>query len=347
MSANLRTSSPRPAPAGAQEIFDTTTVCDMVLPFEHGLEPKARTLERFHALGVAFASLTVAVDWDSVEDVLRVLAEERDRARLNSSWLTLATTVEDIERARRDHRLAVGFNFQGTNPLMGSSELVELYASLGVRQMLLVYNKRNAVGSGSHDEIDEGLTEFGRRAIAAMNRNGVIVDCSHTGYRTSLDAVDASSAPVVFSHSNAWALHPHPRNIRDDQIRACARSGGVVGINGVGMFLSPNTASVQLMARHIDHMVQLVGAEHVGIGLDLVYFEEIMVRLFRAKRETFPSGYPEPPWEFVQPEQLPLLVDELLRLGYPTASIQAIFGGNFLRVAKSIWQEPGPDAQTV
>ena len=133
--------------------------------------------------------------------------------------------------------MAVTFDLEGMNALDGSVDMVSLYYALGVRQMLVAYNRNNQAGGGCHDT-DAGLTAFGRAVISEMNRVGMLIDCSHCSYRTSMEAMELSRAPVIFSHSNARALHDHERNIRDEQARACAATGGVIGIVGLDAFLT-------------------------------------------------------------------------------------------------------------
>jgi membrane dipeptidase len=162
----------------------------------------------------------------------------------------------------------VVFNFQGTDPLEGSLELVEAYYALGVRHMGLAYNLRNRVGDGCFEPNDAGLSLFGRKLIAQMNRCGMLIDGSHAGVRTSLHAMELSSAPVIFSHANPAGLCPHPRNLSDEQIRACAATGGVVGILGISNMLGTDgDVSPERIATHVDYCVQLVGIEHVGLAV--------------------------------------------------------------------------------
>ena len=125
--------------------------------------------------------------------------------------------------------------------------MVALYRDLGVRQIHLAYNRNNSVADGCHD-VERGLTPLGRRMVAAVNDAGLLMDCSHTGRRCSLDIMAASTRPVIFSHSNPLALVEHGRNVTDEQIRACAATGGVVCVSGVSMFLGtrePTAADVR------------------------------------------------------------------------------------------------------
>ena len=149
--------------------------------------------------------------------------------------------------------------------------------------MLLVYNRRNLAGSGCHDPEDEGLTDLGRAILAEMDRVGMVKCCSHTGYRTAREILDSTDRPVIFSHSNPRALRDHPRNIPDDLIRACAATGGVVGINGVGLFLGTGPPTAEVIVRNIDYVAQLVGRRARGARARL-HVQELGARRARARR---------------------------------------------------------------
>ena len=135
-------------------------------------------------------------------------------------------------------------------------------------------------------------------------------------------------------------MKEHPRNIRDDQIKACAQKGGVIGINGIGHFFGPGGPSTANFVRHIDYMAQLVGPQHVGIGLDFVYYPDQMYRLFMTNPERFPEGYSTNPeaWTYFPPEGLPEVTDSLLKRDYSEEDIRGILGQNFLRVARQVWR---------
>jgi membrane dipeptidase len=208
--------------------------------------------------------------------------------------------------------------------------------------MLFAYNLDNAAGGGCHDG-DAGLTAFGRAAIGEMNRVGMLVDCSHCSLRTSLEAMEASSAPVIFSHSNARALHPHGRNITDEQMRACARTGGVIGINGIGLFLGDPAGSTEAMARHVAHAAEVAGPAHVGLGLDYDWdraWQAPDAALTVDMRFWPPgAGYEEQArFAHAAPEQLPALAELLLARGFSEAEVKGVLGGNFLRVAQQVWR---------
>jgi membrane dipeptidase len=247
---------------------------------------------------------------------------------------------EDVERARRTGRLAVGFDIEGANAIGDQLSLIQMYYDLGVRWMLLAYNVPNRVGGGCQGD-DGGLTDFGRAVVAEMERVGMQVCLSHTGHRTARDVLAIATKPVIFSHSNCAALHAHPRNIPDDLIRQCAAQGGVVGINGVGIFLGRNDIASETYARHVDHVVQLVGPTHVAVALDYVFDLNELEEQVQKMRATFPPGLGyELGARFVAPEQLEQIVGVLQGWGYRDEDLAALLGGNLLRLARTVWKAP-------
>ncbi len=295
-------------------------------------------LDRYRQVGVDYVSVNVGFGPHGIEQTMRVLSSWRRQVLRAPGSFQLVGSPDDLAAARQAGRLVVGFDLEDTNPLGGEVAMVQTYYDLGVRSMLFTYNGENLAGFGCHAARDDGLTAFGRDVLAEMNRVGMMVDVSHCGYRTSMDAIERSSAPVIFSHSAMRGVWEHDRNIRDDQVRACAATGGVIGINGVGIFLGDNDASPGAMARHIDYAVQLAGPEHVGIGTDFVFDNDDLSQEL-SNTELFPAAYRQwDSYQFLPPEQLPAVEAELAGLGYPAGDIAAIMGGNFLRVAKAVWK---------
>ncbi|GAA3543132.1 membrane dipeptidase [Amycolatopsis ultiminotia] len=294
-------------------------------------------LWRYAEAGASFVSVNVGYAPHDVAETIRVLSGFRRQLLARPDRYVLARTADDVREAKATGRLAVAFDLEDTNPLGGRVDLVRTYYDLGVRTMLLTYNQRNAAGSGCHDESDGGLTEFGREVVAEMNRVGMVVDAAHCSYRTSMDVFAASTAPVVLSHTAVRAVHDHERNVWDDQLLACAATGGVVGINGVGMFLGANDASTEALVRHVDHAVKLLGWEHVGLGLDYC-FDQIGDEL-AANPGLFPASYSQ--WdrlEFIEPERLLAIGAALLDRGHAPEAVEGILGGNFLRVVEKVWR---------
>jgi membrane dipeptidase len=265
--------------------------------------------------------------------------------------LTQITSAADIEKAKANRQLGLIFHFQGADPIENDLDLVEAYHALGVRMVQLTYNVRNRVGDGCEEKTDAGLSAFGVDLVKRLNENRIIVDCSHTGYRTTMDAIERSTRPTVFSHANAFGLHASPRNIKDDQIKAAAASGGVVGVNGFPPFLGPSPQpTMQRFIEHLDYMVQLVGIDHVALGID--YYEGMhpvanaqeAAKFFQqqlAQRRWSEASYPPPPHHYPAgmstPRELPNLTGALLERGYAVSDVRKVIGGNWLRVFREVW----------
>lgn len=291
--------------------------------------------------GVDFISINVGMDSTPPPDALKILSAFRDGVLQREDRFALVRSAGDVAHAKATHRLAIAFDLEGTEPLDGSVDMVQTYYDLGVRTMLIAYNEPNRAGGGCHGDPQTGLTSFGKDVVREMNRVGVQVDATHCSRRTTFDLFELSAAPVVFSHSVPAGVKLHPRNIDDAQMLACAQTGGVIGINGVGIFLGDNDSSSESLVRAIDYAVQLVGPEHVGLGLDYVFDQVELDAFIAANATTFPSGYGYTETgrvQFASPAQLPEVSSRLVGLGYSTDAIRGILGGNFFRVASQVWR---------
>ena len=292
-------------------------------------------LKRYKESGVNFLSLNIGMDMDEVSQIFQILARFRNYLLAHPEAYSLVQTVQDITAAQETNKLAVAFDLEGSEPLLGNLNMIPLYYDLGVRQMLLAYNQDNLAAGGCL-EGKYGLTDFGRAVIQEMNRVGMIVDLSHMGYAATLEACEISTAPVIFSHSNPNGIRAHDRNIEDEQIRACAQTGGVVGINGVGVFLGDIRS--ETFVTHIEYVMELVGPQHVGIGLDFVVDKGEILDYIERFPERFPKHNKEDYLAFVEPEQITEIVGLLLQRGHNEEVIRGVLGENFLRVAEEVWK---------
>lgn len=248
--------------------------------------------------------------WDTLR---AALAAAPDRVRL-------CTCPEDLEPLA-DGRLGAILSVEGGEAIGTDLALLRVLWQLGVRAMGLTWNERNAMADGAGESrAGGGLTAFGRDAVAEMNRLGMVVDVSHLCARSFWDVLEVSRRPVIASHSNARALCDHVRNLDDDQIRALAQAGGVMGMNFFPSFLDaqPERADIARVCDHIDHICGLVGPAHVGLGSD---FDGI---------ERTPRGLEDT-------AHLPALTGALLARGYSPEDLRGILGGNFLRVFQEGW----------
>lgn len=291
-------------------------------------------LRRYSQAGVDVVSINVTFDLIEPEAGLGV-------ARYFADWISnqddmyVPLSASDLT-GNQGKRLAVVFDIEGAGAVEHNLDLLHDYAALGVRTVSAVYNQPNGIGGGcvAHDD---GLTDLGRAFVRRAEAAGVVVCCSHTGYRTARDIVAVSSQPVVCSHSNPLALHEHPRNVPDDLIRLIAQTGGVIGINGVGIFLGENDTSTATLIRHISYIAELVGVEHVGIGLDFAFDERELEGFLQSNPHLFPRDIYGDTLEIVEPERIPTLARALSDAGFTATERDLVMGGNWHRIAQTVW----------
>jgi len=298
------------------------------------------------------------------------LGEEAGGAtRALGSWLSqlarrpdllLVRCAADIRRAKLERRLGSLFHFQGTSAIGEELDLVEAYEALGLLLVMLTYNARNAVGDGCEESDDAGLSRFGRRLVERLDANRIVVDVSHTGYRTTMEAIAASSRPVVFSHSNARALLDTSRNIADERARAAAATGGLVGLVACPYFIvRGRRPPMDDFIDQINHFADVAGIDQVGLGLDYWWAVQPFASDADAEADSTwqrfvdagwwnPAIYPRPPHYYPEgldtPAQLGALTARLLRRGFTQADTCKIMGGNWLRVFDEVWGESTGEA---
>jgi membrane dipeptidase len=231
------------------------------------------------------------------------------------SELRQITRVSDLDPARP----GFCFSFEGAEPLAGDVSLLEVFYRLGVRMIALTWNGRNPFADGLRvGPKPSGLTELGLELVERMGELGVVLDLAHIAEPGFWDALAASHGPVVATHANARALHDHPRNLTDAQLKAIAERDGLVGITFVPTFLAKGGADLDDVLAHIDYVVQLIGEDHVGLGSDF-------------------DGITQPPTRLTGVQCLPALTEGMLQRGYSEARVTKILGSNWARVFQKIW----------
>ena len=302
-------------------------------------------LEELRLGGVNAVNATCAV-WEGPREALAAIGDWLTLQRENSDIVRLATTTDDIHAARTAGQVAVLLGFQNTSPFADDYRLVEIFARLGVRIAQLTYNIQNLVGGSCYEPEDSGLTRFGKIIVSEMNRVGMLIDLSHVGERTSLDAVHASALPVAITHANPSWFHDSPRNKSDHLIEAVAKRDGVIGC-----CLYPNTlagghnATLEEFCAMVSRLIDTVGLDHVAIGSDCTRnWGQDFVGWLRNGR-WHPPGPPEqaprwprwPEW-FSGPSHFPVLTDGLCAVGLADAEIEALLGGNWMRLFDRVFE---------
>jgi membrane dipeptidase len=323
----------------AADLVKDALVWDNVWPLEPWAGNDWDKLPVFAGAGWNLISLTIAGDDQNLGQAFARVAAAHKRI-LSDPSLVLVEKADDVLAAKAAGKLAVTLHFEGTNCFERDLSVIEPFFRLGVRHTLLAFNVSNSAGGGCAEASDGGLTKWGRSLIAEMERVGMMLDLSHVGARTSLEAMEAATRPVLFTHSNAASVQPHYRNLTDAQIRACAATGGLVGISGSSDYLGDLNASTEALFRHVDHVVQLVGVDHAGLGLDLVFDAEAVTSFARSRADEWPQAK-DPNWpgfRYAQPAQLVDLVALMLERGYGDEDVRKFLGGNYLRLARAFWR---------
>lgn len=253
-------------------------------------------------------------------------------------------SVQDLETLVTAGKLGIILGTQNSDHFR-TTEDVKWFHYLGQRVSQLTYNSQNRIGSGSTDRADGGISDFGARIVKKMNEVGMAVDVSHCGDRTTLDAFELSSKPVLITHSNCRALTPgHPRCKPDEAIVKMAATGGVMGITSVRNFVtSVEPTTIDNYIDHIDHVVELVGIDHVGVGTDndLNGYDDLPEDFYRELKSGYKGSYAFRDKLDIEGLDHPMkmfdLAEALIRRGYCDDDIRAVLGGNFKRVLGEIW----------
>jgi membrane dipeptidase len=259
-----------------------------------------------------------------------------EEAPRSEGMISMIRTRSELPDKVQPGQVSFILHFEGGMPLQGSIHQLRNFYRLGLRSMQLTWNFRNELGDGVWENRTKGgLTEFGVAVIKEMNRLGMVVDLAHMNREGFFQALDVAQAPLIVSHANACGMLDNPRNLADDQIKAIADQGGLVGILALPERVAKKEATIDDLLKHIDYMVNLAGIEHIALGMDFIKYDgprTLKDRHHPLHERTYVK-------DFEEIEDLPKLIDRLGRQGYKEKDIALILGENYLRVLKTILPE--------
>jgi microsomal dipeptidase-like Zn-dependent dipeptidase len=310
--------------------------------------PERKWFEEWRAGGIGCVNTTVSV-WENATETLGLLGKWRTVLAANSDLVAQATSVEEIEAIRRSGRTAIVFGFQNTAPVEHNIDLFGAFRDLGVCIMQLTYNLQNYIGCGYWEENDTGISSrFGRKAIEEMNRVGILIDLSHCGERTTLDAIERSAVPVAITHANpreyvGTGVYGSGRQKTTEALHALARRRGVIGLSpNRNMTKYGSATTLEQFGDMVAWVAERIGVDSIAIGSDYCPGHPNSVRTWwryaRWSRENAPAEQmkiaPHEGWsEWVKsPAGIPNLIPELARRGFSPDEIAQMMGGNWMRL---------------
>ena len=296
---------------------------------------------------VTAINATIAV-WEGFHETLDNTSAWMRRFQEQSATLSQVRTADDILRAKEQGRVGVALGWQNASPIENHLDRLELFHQFGVRVIQITYNERNLVGNGCFERVDDGLSNFGVDLVREMDRLGILIDLSHVGDRTTLEAIELSENPVACTHANARSFFDHVRNKTDDALKLLAEKGGVVGANAFPPFLrSEWESTLSDYVDAIDDLVERIGIDHVGIGTDYTqdqsrdFFRWLLSRQGTIPQEEWLASFPDPvvhPTGMETPNKLSAVSRELQDRGYTEQDIEKVLGGNWLRLFRQVWR---------
>ncbi|HSM61702.1 MAG TPA: membrane dipeptidase [Longimicrobiales bacterium] len=302
--------------------------------------------------GITAINVTVGVVGevpDPFEESVKDLARWEREIDRHPEVLARVRRVADIRRAKQGGQVGLVYGFQDTVALGADLERMDAFHALGVRVVQLTYNGRNRVGDGSLEPGNAGLSRFGIELIERMNELGVLIDLSHCGQRTTAEGIERSARPVAITHTGCRAVFDHPRNKRDEELRACAERGGVVGIYLMPYLNASGPPSAEDVMRHVDHALRACGEDHVGIWSDQSihpiaatpeYYRRVEQEVER-RRALGISAPREDTAPFVpdlnDARRMELIADLMSARGHPDRVIEKVLGANFVRLFGEVW----------
>jgi microsomal dipeptidase-like Zn-dependent dipeptidase len=299
--------------------------------------------EQFRRGGLSAVHVTIAY-WENARETLSNIGRWNQHYEQHGDLIMPVRTVADIREAKRLNKTGIIYGFQNCSPIEDDIALIEVFQQLGVKLMQLSYNNQSLLATGCYEEHDPGVTRFGKAAIREMNRVGMIVDMSHSAERSTLEAIELSTRPIVISHANPTSFHPALRNKSDTVLKALSESGGLLGFSAYPFHLKNGPdCTLDQFCDMVARTADLMGVEHLGIGTDLCLDQPTSVLTWMrngrwSKQMDYGEGsagnsdWPRALDWFKDSGDFPTITRGLRERGFADSDVARIMGGNWLEL---------------
>ena len=305
-----------------------------------------KILEDLWQGGLTAVHVTI-VYWENTEEAIKKIKKWQIRIKKNKDIITHAKNTDDIIKAKKNNKVAIIFGFQNSAPIENNIFLLEKFYSLGLRFMQLTYNNQTAIGGGCFEAVDSGISRFGHQVIEEMNNLGIIVDLSHAGKKTFLDAIKISKKPVAISHANPFFFHKSKRNIENDVLKKLSNKNGFIGLSLYPYHLkNHNKCKIEDFCQMVKDLINLIGIESIGIGSDLCsnWKDEVVVwmrngkwtkKLDYGESKNKSIKWPAQPQWFRKGSDIINIYNALIKSGISEKNAIKIMGSNWLNFMKN------------
>ncbi len=308
-------------------------------------------IETVRSGGIDVVHATVGV-WEDLGAAMTRIGAFRNLCRQNSDVIRIVTTVAEIRQAHDDQVLGVVLGFQNSSMLGDDPEMASMFRDVGIRVVQLTYNIANHLGSSCWEPTDGGLTRVGHRMVSSLNDAGVLIDISHVGNITGLDAVHASAAPIAVTHGNPRAFCDSPRNKPDEVLDAVASRGGVIGCTLYPLFMGGADVTLHQYCSMLAQLAERIGVDHVAIGSDAVVgWEPDALGWMRSGRWDRPNpldipSFPDWPSWFTGPQDFANLAGGLEQVGFSPSERDGVLGDNWMRLFATVFGDQSEAAES-
>lgn len=266
------------------------------------------------------------------ERTLQIIESVKKELEYCKDSMVVVKSYEEMEKAIKDNKIYIFIGIEGLSSIGNNLDLIDYYYDFGARHASLTWNEENELATGVKGNTERGLTDLGKKAVKKIDSKNMLLDVSHLNEKSFWDVVSVAKGPIIASHSNCKALCDVPRNLTDEQMKKIAEFGGIVGLNSFNQFVHKDKEkqNIQMLTRHIEHMVEIMGIDHVGIGMDYCDFlDDSSMSSFSEQESSYTVGLEDASKTYN-------IIEEMEKVGFSKADIEKVAYKNYRRLIKNV-----------